>query len=274
VAKVSEEAKKRYYERIKEYKNTIESFEKREKGMQATLEDDEHGGAYKRIALAGENLDIVSYYLLMNELSLILLGIKNEGFLNNARKTCYKALIYLEDVVTDFVDAAYSEYEDYLKKIDDMGEDQRWALLKKIGFTIDSVRESFGENSKWKWSFVELEARFATIAKNMMDMKSVLSQMDPRAEYYETYLAHLELVKQLLDKSASAYRQKYELSTSRIDDFKIAIQYLGALRRIHILLGESEKSDTIKKKMDVWKSKMEADSKSREQNKQNKKRGK
>jgi len=267
VAKVSEEAKKRYYDRIKEYKNLIESFEKREKSIQSVLENDDQGAPYKRINLAWENLDIVSYYLLMNELSLVLLGIKNEGFLNNARKTCYKALIYLEDVVTDYLDAPYSEYEEQLKKIDDIKEDQRWALLKKLGFTIDTVRESFGENSKWKWSFVELEARYATVAKNLMDMKTVLSQLDPRAEFYETYLAHLNLVKQLLDKAASAYRQKYELSTGRRDDFKIAIQYLSALRRLNILLGESDQSDTIKKKMDVWKSKMDSDSKSREQSK-------
>jgi hypothetical protein len=276
VARISEEAKQRYYERIKEYKTLIDTFEKREKGMQSVLEDDEHGGSYKRITLANESLDIVSYYLLMNELSLVLLGIKNEGFLNNARKTCYKALIYLEDVVSSYVDAPFSDYEEYLHKIEDISEGDRWKLLKKIGFTIDTVRESFGENSKWKWSFAELEARYATIAKNIMDLKAVQSHLDPRAEYYETYLAHLNLVKQLLDKSASAYRQKYELSTGRIDDFKIAIQYLGALRRMHLLLGESEQSDTIKKKMEVWKSKMESDSKSREQNKakQNKKSGK
>jgi hypothetical protein len=273
VARVSEEAKKRYYERVKEYKNLIDSFEKREKSVQAAIEQDEQGGAYKRVNLANENLDIVSYYLLMNELSLVLLGIKNEGYLNNARKTCYKAIIYLEDVVSDYVDAAYSEYEEHVQQIAELDEGQRWALLKKIGFTIDTVRESFGENSKWKWSFVELEARYTTVAKNILDLKAVLSQLDPRAEFYETYLAHLNLVKQLLDKSASAYRQKYELSTGRADDFKIAIQYLGALRRIHILLGESEQSDTIKKKMDVWRSKMEADSKSREKAKKTGKTG-
>jgi hypothetical protein len=62
-----------------------------------------------------------------------------------------------------------------------------------------------------------------------------------------------------LQRSADRYREKYELSTLRIDDFKLAISFLAALRRIHILVGETENADQIKKKMDVWKTKMETD---------------
>jgi hypothetical protein len=64
-----------------------------------------------------------------------------------------------------------------------------------------------------------------------------------------------------MQKSADRYREKYELSTSRIDDFKLAISYLAALRRLHIILGEPDNAEVVKKKADVWKAKMEADEK-------------
>jgi len=264
VAKVSNEAKRRYYDKIKEYKSLVDKLAQHENSLQQTMDKQEQGRSYKRLTLADEGLNMVSYYLLMNHLSVSLLGIKNEGFLNNARKACYKSIIYLEDVVTSYIDVPYSEYEEYLDEIVEFDFQQRWNLLSKLGFAIDALIDSYGTNSKWKWSFVELEGRFATISKNMLNLKQVVAQLDPRAEGYKVYKKHLTMVKSLLEESANNYRQKYELSTLRIDDFKLAIRYLSALRRIHILLGEAEESEVIKKKIDVWKSKMEADSKSKE----------
>ena len=264
MAKVSSEAKRRYYEKIKEYKSIVDQMAQHEASIQQIMDNQEKGQAYKRLTLADEGLNMVSYYLLMNYLSISLLGIKNEGFLNNARKACYKSIIYLEDVVTSYIDVPYSEYEEYLHEIVEFDYKQRWELLSKLGFATDAIIESYGSNSKWKWSFVELEGRFATVAKNMLNLKQLVGQLDPRAEGYKVYKAHLAMVKQLLEEAANNYRQKYELSTLRIDDFKLAIRYLAALRRLHMLLGEVEESDVIKKKIDVWKSKMEADSKSQE----------
>ena len=265
MAKVSSEAKRRYGDKIKEYRSKVEQLLQHEKSLQQIIESEEQGQAYKRLALADENLNMVSYYLLMNSLSVSLLGIKNEGFLNNARKTCYKCIIYIEDVVSSVIDAPFSEYEKQLEEIQDFTYQQRWDLLCKLGFSIEMLVDSYGSNSKWKWSFIELEGRFATVAKNMLNLKEILSQLDPRYEGYTIYINHIKMVKELLESSANNYRQKYELSTSRIEDFKQAILYLSALRRLHIILGESSESEVIKKKIDIWKSKMEADSKNREQ---------
>jgi hypothetical protein len=40
----------------------------------------------------------------------------------------------------------------------------------------------------------------------------------------------------------------------------MAIRHLAALRRIHAVMGESELADVAKKRIDVWKTKMEMDS--------------
>ncbi|MBN2051596.1 MAG: hypothetical protein JW760_14180 [Spirochaetales bacterium] len=264
MGKISNEGRHYYFEKLKQYKESIEQIEKREKNLLLIIQKDENGAEYKRVTLADESLNLVSYYLLMNNLSLTLLGIKNEAYLNDARKACYKSLIYLEEVVSNYIDVPFSDYEEKLEKIAGYGQKERWAMVRKLGYSIQAVKDGFGENSKWKWSFVELEGRLATVAKNLLDLKNLVKGLDPRAESYEERYDHLTMVKKLLQQSADRYREKYELSTLRLDDFKLAINYLGALRRLHLMLGEAEEGEIVKKKIDIWKAKMDADQKNME----------
>ena len=261
MGKISGEAKKRYFNKISEFKAAVEAIQQREKELLALENSDL---PMNKIALAEAVLNLVSYYVLMNALSVSLLGVKNEAYLNDARKTCYKSIIYLEDVVSSQIDAPFSEYEDLLGAIAEFNEGQRWELVRKLGFSINAVVDGFGSNSKWKWSFVEIEGRYTTIVKNLLDLKSLTAGLDPRAEFYSERSAHLKLTKQLLEQSANRYREKYELSTLRMDDFKLAINYLSALRRLHVVLGEVEEGEVVRRKIDVWRTKMESDSKKSE----------
>ncbi len=264
MSKVSAEAKKRYAEKIKEYKQKIESLQEKAKGLLFVIKTNQNGVNYKKLNLANNNLNILSYYILMNELSESLLGIKNDAFLNEARKSYYKSLIYLEEILGTGVDVPFSDYEDRLETISAFDDKSRYKLVTKLGFSLDSVEESFGENSKWKWSFVELEGRYAAVTKNLIDMKTFIGKMDPRIDGYTERMAHLNLAKKLLSRAADRYREKYELSTHHFDDMKRAIRYLGALRRMHIILSESAQMDVIKRKMEIWKNKMESDIKKAE----------
>jgi hypothetical protein len=284
--KISPEARKRYAEKIKEYKQRVESIQ--EAGRQSETEIQSKlrrlglaRGQYKfdsaevldslkeinraRYDLSREYLNLVSDFNLMNALSLSLLGIKNEGYLNEARKCCYRCIINAEEIVSPYVDAPFSDYEQSLESIGDIDDPERFAFVRKLGFAIDSVVEGFGVNSKWKWSFVELAGRYAVITKNLINLKTYLGRLDPRVEGYSQRLAHMQLAKRLLQQAADRYREKYELSTMRLDDIKQAIAYLAALKRLHTLLAEVEESEVIKKKIDIWKAKMEADQKKQEQ---------
>jgi hypothetical protein len=106
---------------------------------------------------------------------------------------------------------------------------------------------------------VELEGRFATITKNIFDLKNAVANTDPRSPSYEPTVYHLRLIKKLLMQAADRYREKYELSTNRIDDFKQGINFLSALRRIHVLMGDRDEAETVKKKYEIWSAKLEAD---------------
>jgi hypothetical protein len=67
-------------------------------------------------------------------------------------------------------------------------------------------------------------------------------------------------MKKLLSQTADRYREKYELSTRSIQDLKMGILFLSALRRIQSLLGNRQEVELTKKRMDVWESKLFADS--------------
>ena len=99
-----------------------------------------------------------------------------------------------------------------------------------------------------------------------MNLKTFISGMDPRVEGYEARLDYVELVKKLLERTADHYRMKYE-QILRTDDFQLAIHYLSALRRLHVLFGEVEESEKVKRKIDVWKAKLEDDERKKDKKK-------
>jgi hypothetical protein len=264
MAKVSEEARTRYFEKIREYKTGIENALGQEKKIQILISSSNDGAPYQKIQLAEENLLMLSNYVLMNQLSLDLLGIKNENILNDARKVCYKIIIYLEDVFSDYLDVAYSEYSDKIDKVQDYPEHSRYQLIRKLGFSIQMVKDGFGENSKWKWSIIEMEGRLATLSKNVIDLKKFVPGMDPRSEGFRERVEHFRLTCRLLQGAGDSYRMKYELSTNRMDDFKAAINYLSALKRFFTLTNQKREIEELKKKIDVWKQKMESDAKQSE----------
>jgi hypothetical protein len=195
------------------------------------------------------------------------LKVKEENALNDGRKSLYKSVIYLEEVVSNYVDAPYADYEEKLGAIASLDAARRYHLVRKMGLAIELLENAYGDNTKWRWSFVELEGRFAATAKNIIDLKNAVSNTDPRSPNYEPTVYHLRMIKKLLNQAADRYREKYELSTNRIDDFKQGINFLGSLRRLHVLLGDRDDAETIKKKLEIWSTKLETDIKRMESQK-------
>ena len=265
MAKVTDEARQTYGEQVGIYQQQIDALLIREKNMLMMIEKDPNGASYKRLMLCDEMLYLTTLYLSKHSLTVSVLGVKNEDALNDARKTLYKAVIYLEEVVSNIVDASFSEYEDKVDEIKNLPQTKRYYLVRKLGLSIRLIVDAYGDNTKWRWTFVELEARFATVAKNILDLKTASKDgLDPHSPDYDNTVFHLRLVKRLLQQAADRYREKYELSTGRIDDFRLGINYLLALRRVHLILNERNEAEEIKKKADIWKEKMEKDHKKSE----------
>jgi hypothetical protein len=265
MAKISNEERHKYFEKIKNYQAAITSILKREQSVIMVIKKDPGGAAFKRLALVDEMLNLTSNYIILNGVSQSMLKVKNEDALNDGRKSLYKSVIYLEEIVTNYVDAPFSDIEEKLAEIAAVDAARRYAVIRKMGLAVRLLEDAYGDNTKWKWSFVELEGRFAVVAKNIMDMKNAVSNTDPRSPNYEPVMYHLRMIKKLLMQAADRYREKYELSTNRIDDFKMGINFLLALRRVHIILGDREETETVKKKFEIWSAKLESDMKKKEE---------
>lgn len=265
MAKVSQKARERYAEKIKEYRQHINLILEKQKKADAKKKAG-NMTSFEHLVCANDCLNLVSLYVLMNSLAVSLLGIKNEEFLNEARKAVYRSIIDLEDVVSSYIDAPFSDYEERLSKIASFGDCNRIKFVRKLGFAIDSLQDAYGVNSKWRWSFVELDGRYAVITKNLIDMKTFVKKMDPRVEGYDCRMEHLDLARRLLGSAADGYREKYELSSLRMDDMNLAVSHLSAQRRLYTLTGDSTQAEVIKKRMEIWSAKMEADARKRKAN--------
>ncbi|MDR1239762.1 MAG: hypothetical protein LBK27_06585 [Treponema sp.] len=265
MAKISSEERHKYFERIKPYKEAADKILKGEQSVLMEIKKDHGGAAFKRLTLVDEMLNLTSNYMVLNGISQSVLKVKNEDALNDGRKSLYKSVIYLEEIVSNYVDAPFSDYEEKLAEIESVDAARRYLLVRKLGLAIQMLEEAYGDNTKWKWSFVELEGRFAAAAKNIIDLRNAVANTDPRSPEYEPTVYHLRLVKKLLMQAADRYREKYELSTNRVDDFKQGINFLAALRRFHIVLGDRDEAETVKKKFDIWSAKLESDLKKQEE---------
>ena len=72
------------------------------------------------------------------------------------------------------------------------------------------------------------------------------------------------MVKKLFRDSADKYREKYEMFSHKSEDFRIAILFLNAIRRVHAILGDRDDVEELKKKADIWTQKLETDIKKKE----------
>ena len=262
MAKISTEAQELYEKTILPYKNNIISSSEKEQNFLRLIKKDLSGIGYKKLLLCDEMIYQASMYMIINSLSVKFLEFRNNDVLNDARKALYKAIIYLEEIVSNSVDISYSELEDRVAEISNTPLEKRYYQIRKLGLAISMLKDAFGENSKWKWSFVEVEGRFAVVAKNMIDMKQATkSYFDSCSPDYESAVFCLRLIKSLLGKSATSYRERYELSTRRIDDMRMGINFLLAQRRLCIAMEARDEAEDIKKKALVWNDKMEKDHK-------------
>lgn len=256
MAKITEDQRVRYQERIRFYKNKIEEAEKEQKALKLEVLKNPNR-SYLEIKIAELSLLQISIYCAMNEISLDLLDVRNTSLLERARQLLSDVLINLGNVVTNYLDVPFSEYEEKLQSLSEMTDIEKYNFIRKIGYCVDIVEYNFGENSKWKWSFVDIDGKLAIIVKNLFDLRRFQKLDSPYEAGYKERRAHLSIVQKLLSQVSHKYREKYELSGKDIEDLKKAIDFQKALLRIVNLLGDTEKIENVKKQIEVWNTLME-----------------
>ena len=251
--------RRQYNERIASCLAAVKDTLNREQNLLHGIKTEPDGAPTGQLSLVEEMLNLSSYYLVMNGISQALLNQKNEEALNEARKSLYKSIIYLEGIVSALVDAPLSDYEERLAAIAFLDAAARYRLTRKMGLAIQLMENAYGMNTKWKWTFVELEGRYAAVTKNLLDAHGITGTFNHESPDYEPSLYHLRLAKKLLLRTANRYREMYELSTGRLDDFQKGIAFLSALRRLYMAIGDRYELALLEKKLDRWNAKLETD---------------
>lgn len=264
---ITKAEKAAYNDYTKGYKATLDELAKQ-------IKESEHKKK-KMPAIKGYyNIELILLYtktiytlLNMNKTSLEMLKMKNERFLNDARKEFYRVLQLFEEIVGSEIDRPLKENEELLSAVNRLNPSQMLGFIKELHALLQNIMAALGDSSKWKWSFVELMGRVAVITKNIINFSELQKYRDPRKEFFYDRQEMLKLCKHSLSEAAKQYRNKYEISTRSSEDMLRSIELLIALRRIHILFGESEEAEKLKNTIEALRLRLDADEKEDEEKK-------
>lgn len=264
---IPKEKKEAYNAIVKDLKEQVEIIQKKAQKLEREgMKEKTLNAFYTRIAACNVYMDTVKLYCKMNEYSLQIMEIKNDLYLSNARKDVYQAIKMLESIFGAIMDTSLTENTETIEQLTMMNPKRYLYLMKKIEYCITLVEYSEGDNSKWKWAFVDMYGKFAVVSKNMTNFKDYINRMySPADPYYEDVNEIIRLNKKALDTAAQKFRTKYELSTMDVQDMNKAIELLNQVVKIYIILNEQEIAQDTKKTIEKWKDKMDLDLKKKDE---------
>ncbi|MBN2159770.1 MAG: hypothetical protein JW807_10265 [Spirochaetes bacterium] len=271
---VGKAEKAAYNDEIKDIKRELDSLKKSMNEAISKKKKFPNIAGYYNLELVSREMDAIDCFLKMNDLSVEMLGIKNNTFLENARKEFFKVLQQLEEIVGPDVDRTLRENDEYLEKINRLNPAQILSFIQRMHRILDSLKKKFGQESKWKWLFVDLQARAAVITKNITSFSDVAKIRDPRAAFFNERRELMQLCKESLTEAARQFRTKYEMAGKARDDLTRSIHFLAALRKIHVLFGEDTEATKLKNIIDAAKMTLEAEDKAKDKNQKTKDREK
>lgn len=269
---ITKAEKAAYNDYVAEFKGDIEASLTRIKQADQKMRQMPRIAQYKKIEMVVEYLKIIKLYLSMNDASIEILQLKQESYLNEARKAFYKVLQLFEDVLGADVDRSLNDNDDYLVKIDRVTPLQSLRLMQHVDQSLEDLIDRMGTGSKWKWSFVDMFGRVAVIKRNIISFSDTQKFRDPRSEFYVERQELVQMCKESLKDAAQQYRTKYEQSTKATGDLLKSIELLTALRKIHVIFSETEEATKMKTTIDALRQKIEDEEKQKEKEKLKKKK--
>jgi hypothetical protein len=271
---VGKAEKAAYNDEIKDIKREIDSIKRSTNEAMGKKRKHPRIAGYYNLELALHEMQAIDHYLRMNDLSVEMLGIRNSNFLDAARKGFYKVLQYLEELLGSDIDRTLKENDEYLVSINKLNPKQLLTFTQKTRQILNTLKSKLGQDSKWKWSFVELQARLAIIIRNITSFSEIAKFRDPRSPYFNERRELMQLCKEMLTEAARQYRTKYEMVGKAREDLIKSIEFLSALRKIYVLFGEDVEATRLKNIIDATKMTLEAEDKSKEKAKKMKEKEK
>lgn len=251
--KISTEKKLQYQAIQKDFKSKIPEIMIKIQRLEKENKEEQDNDIfnYRNFAVANFYLDAVEAYCNMTKAYHELYNKINETDLKEARELYFKALVSIEKIVGKFVASGLTENAEIIEALERFNPKRKLFLIKKFENKLSLLEECYHDLPKYKWSLVEMEGRYITIAKNMMNFKELQVQ-DPRVPYYAENYTLLNLIKAYLRKASERYRDKYMQTNKEPMDMKKAILYQEALKSICMVLGTSQETENSKKIIDAW----------------------
>jgi hypothetical protein len=256
--------KELYNQTIKGPKAEIEAATKRIKESIAKKKKFSAVSGYYNMEMVMDHLNITSLYLSMSDASIDILKLKNSSLLESAKREFYKILPLLEEIVGTDIDRPLGDNKDYLVKIEKVTIRQVLQISQKLLYVFDTLIEKSGENNKFKWSFVDLYVRIATLIKNMINFSEIEKFRDMRNPFFKDRSELIKLCKNTLEEAAKQARQKYEMTSLAPGEIKKAIDLVSVLRKINVIFGETDEAQKNKNLIDALRARMEEEEKKKE----------
>lgn len=266
---IDQVTKKEYNEKISDQKKSISELDKEISAYKKAASQNKKLKPYFHIGISAHYMKQIHIYIDMNDLSEKMLDMKNNSFLDNARKLTYKIFSEMESVATMRIDEKLDFNRDMLLAMEKFNPKQKLNLYKHLESVIKRLIASYGQKTKWLWSFPELWAKLAILGKNLVNYREIQSIRDPGEEFYYDRDELLNNVKQGLFVASDKYRDKYEISTKSNHDLLYSVKLLQELKRICSLMGDDEMLKKSQAGIDAYKARIEADE---EQGKKKKKK--
>ena len=239
------ESELEYNELINKNKKLLPDLDKEISILQEKVRKEKKLASLLRVGIIVNLLKQVELRLKMNRVSEQITGIKNKGFLDAAKKDIHKIFLEGEAMVTLKVNEPINFNREMLDAIKPFNARQRLNLYKHIKKAVRDLIHSYGENTKWMWSFPELWTKLVIMGKNIFDFREFQATRDPRKEFYYDLQEFLKLIKDDLFFAAGENAKKFRLSTQSVHDIMMGVRLLEDLRRISSLTGDEK---TIQKK--------------------------
>lgn len=256
---VDQATKKAFNDRIVDEKKIINDLEKDISTYRKALTANKKMAPYFRLGISAKLLQQMNLYLKMNSHSEEMMNIKNNSYLDTARKILYKVFAEIESIIKSEVDEPIDFNREELDSIQLFNPKQKLNLYKHLKKSTDSLIKAYGQNTKWRWSFPEVYAKFAVIGKNIIDFREMQAKRDPREEFYYDRQELLTEVKEDLFEASNHYRDKFELSTKSPNDLLAAVRLLESLKRIAMVMRDDEILKKAKSGIEAYQARLESD---------------
>lgn len=254
---ITREQKKIYNEKIKPYKGRLDELKKKISTTKTAARKKPSLDAYFRVHSAAVGVQVANLLVMMANLSQKIQSLKNDGFLNDARKELSNLLSDLLKIVGEDIEGTLTENREKLAQLSHLTPRETLQLLKAIKESIDGVKDAMGANSKWRWYFPDLYYKLAVLSRNLFDFRAFEKSKNPSEEYFRERHEHLRFVVQESHNAAQEYRSRYELSTREVSDLEMIRRLFEMMKKIYVFTGNRDEVQKITTSMDAINEKIE-----------------